>query len=203
MSVKGEKIEMTFINTFTIATIILMILFILLFIGISIIAIIQKIGQVGYTKQTNANRLRSNDKNALEGLIKRINRNGNISDRTTPRPLITLEEFFNGNNDYASIGYNFHPKQPSPQEFYALLLSIRKKPEVHNVLVQISDQEGPENWPFTELIWIITSAESKQVEKWLGKKFHADNLLNGFPESIKVEKLKIPDNMNAIGVWWD
>ncbi len=98
---------MTFINSLTIATIILMGLFILLFIGISIIAIFQKIRKVGIKKQTKDNRLRSNDKLALERLMKRINRNGNIKDRTTPRPLLTLEEFFIGNNDHASIGYNF------------------------------------------------------------------------------------------------
>ena len=30
-------------------------------------------------------------------------------------PLVTLEEFFDGNNDYSSIGYNFPPPQPSPR----------------------------------------------------------------------------------------
>jgi hypothetical protein len=45
----------------------------------------------------------------LETLARRINRDGDINDRETPRPLLTLEEFLKGNSDYGSIGYNFYP----------------------------------------------------------------------------------------------
>jgi len=50
---------------------------------------------------------------AHKRLLERINRNGDINYDIVPRPLVTLEEFFEGNKDYGSIGYNFYPDQPN------------------------------------------------------------------------------------------
>src|SRR5689334_4622956 len=88
-------------------------------------------------------------------LIERINCNGDINSPATPRPLVTLEEFFEGNNDPGSIGYNFYPDQPRPGEFYELFKQIRDHPEVSNVLVEVSQHEAPEEWPSTDTVWII------------------------------------------------
>lgn len=81
---------------------------------------------------------------SLERLIARINCNGDINDPTTPRPLVTLEEFFEGNEDYGSIGYNFSPDQPAPAEFYELLKRIRDRPDVADVRVEVSQHEVPD-----------------------------------------------------------
>ena len=35
-------------------------------------------------------------------MLARINRNGDINDTATPNPLVTLAEFFEGNNDPGS-----------------------------------------------------------------------------------------------------
>jgi hypothetical protein len=62
---------------------------------------------------------------AREWLLERVNRDGDINDFSVARPLVGLEEFFEGNDDYGSIGYNFYPDQPAPSEFYALFKGIR------------------------------------------------------------------------------
>ena len=139
---------------------------------------------------------------ARQRLLARI---GDINDPSTPSPLVTLEEFFEGNDDLGSIGYNFYPNQPRPSEFYALFKEIRDRPEVADVRVQVMDLEDPDRWPSTETVWVITSASVKDVEKWLGERFAADDYFEGFhdPEYLALEPYEIPKGMKAIGIWWD
>ncbi len=148
-------------------------------------------------------RAKTSDKFALENLLKKVNQHGNINDQNTPKPLISLEEFFIGNNDHASIGYNFYPNQPSPKAFYDLFRRIRRKPGVHDVIVQVNDQIESTDWPSTDTVWIITSASVDDVKRWLGRKFQADDLLVGFPTTPIIEDYPIPLGMKALGVWWD
>jgi hypothetical protein len=52
----------------------------------------------------------------LEARDRLLARIGDVNDFSRPRPLVTLAEFFEGNTDPASIGYNL-PGDPSPQDF--------------------------------------------------------------------------------------
>jgi hypothetical protein len=136
-------------------------------------------------------------------LLKRISRLGNVNDPTTPHPLVTLEEFFEGNADFGSIGYNFHPDQPAPSEFYSFFKAIRSKPTVADVRVQVTQHDDPDAWPVSDTIWIITSEPREAVAHWLGTRFAADELLEGFQPDRRYEPLMIPHGMHAIGSWWD
>ena len=140
---------------------------------------------------------------ARERILKRVNRNGDINDVSTPSPLVTLEEFFEGNNDYGSIGYNFYPDQPLPSEFYELFKTIRDRTEVADVRVAVKDLEDPEGWPSTDTVWVITGSSVNEVKKWLGERFRADDIIVGFSEDYPTESYDVPDGMQAIGVWWD
>jgi len=42
----------------------------------------------------------------LERITERVNRHGDVNDASTPRPLLTLAEFFEGNDVVGSIGCN-------------------------------------------------------------------------------------------------
>jgi hypothetical protein len=44
--------------------------------------------------------------NHLQRIIERVNRNGEFYDENTPTPLLTLKEFFDGNDVVGSIGCN-------------------------------------------------------------------------------------------------
>jgi len=142
-----------------------------------------------------------------EELLQRI---GNINDFDRPRPLVTLEEFFEGNDDWGSIGCNL-PDQPSPTEFYRLFASIRKRPDVADVRVQVQEMEDPEGWPSTDTIWIITRATPSEIREWLGERIAPDDLVVGFPKPLsqpglvgyEVEAYEVPEGMKAYGVWWD
>ncbi len=133
-------------------------------------------------------------------LLQRI---GDINNFDLPRPLVSLEEFFEGNNDFGSIGYNFYPDQPSPAEFYQHFKSIRDRDDVSNVLVEVKDLEDPDGWPSTDTVWVLTTATPDELQSWLGDRFRADDILEGFPAHRPVEKVAIADNFVALCVWYD
>ncbi len=143
------------------------------------------------------------DPEALRRLLQRAGQLGDLQDQDAPRPLVTLEEFFEGNHDFASIGFNLDPP-PSPQAIYRLFRSIRDKTDVQDVRVMVMGQEEPDGWPWSDTVWLITSATPDEVRGWLGDQFRADDLILGFEQaSRKMEPYQLPPGMNAIGVWWD
>src|SRR5262245_5850331 len=132
-----------------------------------------------------------------------LQRIGDINDFSRPRPLVTLEEFFDGNSDTGSIGYNL-PDPPTPKEFYDLLKGIRDRPGVKDVRVAVMDLEDPERWPSTDTIWIITSATLDQVKSWFPKRFAPDEIWDDFDKSAaKFEAYNVPQGMRAVGAWYD
>lgn len=140
------------------------------------------------------------DPKRREMLLKRL---GDFEAPGAPRPLVTLEEFFEGNNDYGSIGYNLSLENV-PVTFYKLFRAIRERPDVETVLVEVKDHENPDEWPSTDTVWVITSATPDDVETWLSKDWAQDEILEGFDLSEgPMEPYEIPQGMRAIGLWWD
>jgi hypothetical protein len=138
----------------------------------------------------------------LERLLQRVNCHGDLNDPQTPRPLVSLEEFFDGNDDWGSIGYNFYP-QPAPQEFYAVFKSIRERTDVVDVLVEIKDQVEPTDWPSTDTIWVITSLSPALIQQLLGETFQGDDVLEGWPQDHPIEFYEVPLGMKPLGIWYD
>src|SRR5688500_15349378 len=84
-----------------------------------------------------------------------------------PEIVVSLEDFFTGNNDRGSIGANLGPNQPPIAEFYRALREIRAKPEVQDVLVRIYDYDDPTSWPYTDTVYIISSAPLPTIKEWV------------------------------------
>jgi hypothetical protein len=137
----------------------------------------------------------------LEKIVRRINRYGDVNHPETPRPLLSLEDFFEGNDDYGSIGYNFYPDQPPPTEFYALFLNIRQRSDVADVLVEVSQHEVPEEWPSADTVWIITTASPAEIRAWLGERFKPDEIYDGWTEYRRREDYSTPKGMKPIGIY--
>lgn len=136
----------------------------------------------------------------LERLLQRI---GDANDFSRPRALVTLEEFFEGNDDPGSIGYNL-PDPPEPREFYKLLAAIRDRADVADVRVQIMDHENADGWPSSDTLWIITSAAPEEVRNWFPERLAPDELLDGFDAcAVDIELVAVPDEMRAVGAWYD
>ncbi|MDQ2730251.1 MAG: hypothetical protein M3Y56_01215 [Armatimonadota bacterium] len=136
-----------------------------------------------------------------------------MPDGRGPLPVLSLEDFFIGNHDEGSIGCNLR-KHPGIDHFYKALLGIRNREDVQDVLIEVIDlneldseeyqdeeDEGAE-WPFSERVYLLTTATVQQVEGWvqeLGPDDVAEGWSSGKPPAAPVPN----DGFGVISVWWD
>lgn len=143
------------------------------------------------------------DPERLEPLLAKI---GDINDFTRPRPLVSIEDFFTGNRDPGSTGYNL-AEEVGPQEFFSLLKRLRTRPDVADIRIEVKDVEEP-GWPSTDTIWLITSATSEEVRGWFPERMAPDEMVEGFPnpddpQGPHPESYEVPAGYSAIAAWYD
>lgn len=120
-----------------------------------------------------------------------------------PAPLLSLEEFFEGNDQTGSIGCNLDA-EPEPQEFHELLASIRSKSEVRDVRIQITCVDDPGlEWPFSDTVWIITTAGPDVVRDWFPERLAPDECWEGWVARAKYEACEVPEGYRAVAAWYD
>ncbi len=133
-------------------------------------------------------------------LIEYLRHNGELPTNTSA-PVVTLERFFDGNDDYGSIGCNLID-HPGPQEFYRTLLAIRDRDDVHDVFVEIHEVEESDEtmWPFSERVFVIARCDQATV---------ADLFAPLQPSEFEIN-LNLPPNAESPPVgytvysaWWD
>jgi hypothetical protein len=137
----------------------------------------------------------------IERITERVNRYGDPNDQETPRPLLTLQEFFDGNDISGSIGCNLDP-MPEPRQFHEMLLRISSRPEVGDVRIQITMFDDPA-WPFSDTVWIFTSATPEAVASWFPEKWRPDDIQGGWTAGAKYENVIVPTGMSPVACWWD
>ena len=117
-------------------------------------------------------------------------------------PVVALEMFFEGNDDLGSIGCNLID-HPGIGFFFDVLKGIRSKPDVADVLVGIYEveEEDPTMWPFSEQVYIITSASANEVAAWV-ESLTIDEIGVVSPATIKPEP-DLPERFELFQLWWD
>jgi hypothetical protein len=142
------------------------------------------------------------DATRRQSLIERIRQLG-LPSLDRPLPLVTLEEFFIGNDDYGSIGCNLTPML-GPKFFFEALKSIRDKPEVQEVLVEINEvvERDVTMWPFSDRVYVYTSATPDDIRKWTAS-LRPDNVQEGFAYGIPACAPKVQPGYRCYSVWWD
>ena len=118
------------------------------------------------------------------------------------RPVVTLEDFFVDNEDVASIGCNLSD-HPGVQRFYQILSDVRARDDVFDVLVgitEIVDRESDGCWPFSDEIYVITTAAPEMVNSWL-KELQPDEAFPITPKRANLPESKAP--YQTLVVWWD
>ena len=116
--------------------------------------------------------------------------------------VVSLEDFFVGNNDRGSIGCNLGKKQPEISEFYNSLREIRSKPGVQDVLVRICEYDNPSAWPYTDTVYIITSTMFEEVQQWVAP-LKPDEVYAGWMYGAPPKSPPLAPGMKAYSVWWD
>ncbi|WP_432941291.1 hypothetical protein ACQPXM_33315 [Kribbella sp. CA-253562] len=123
-------------------------------------------------------------------------------DGAGPEPVVSLELFFDGNDDLASIGSNLSD-HPGPAHFYGVLSAIRDRPDVHSVWVGVSEVMGPDEWPFSDHVYVVTTASPAEVGSWaasLGADMPGDDWWNDAPPLREIE---VPPQTRLVTLWWD
>jgi hypothetical protein len=114
---------------------------------------------------------------------------------------LTLAEFFESNEVVGSIGCNLTPT-PEPAEFYALLRRMAARAEVADIRVQITMFDAPE-WPFSDTVWIITSASPEEVLEWFPEEVRPDECCRGWTDGMTFEPYSLPPGKHPVACWWD
>ena len=115
---------------------------------------------------------------------------GREPDERLGRVVCTLEEFFDGNDDLASIGCNLGDDRPSVADFMTGLLRVRARPDVDHVMVGIAEDMGDAEWPFTDAIFVVTTASAATIA--------AD------VEALQATSVESMDGLPpALMIWWD
>jgi len=117
--------------------------------------------------------------------------------------LVTLEEFFLGNDDYGSIGCNLSPML-GPQFFYEKLASIRSQPNVQDVLVEVTEieEEDLAMWPFSDRVYVFTNANLEDVAHWAAA-LQPDTVQQGLPQGRPESAPELKAGYQCYGLWWD
>ena len=143
------------------------------------------------------------DATPLARVTERVMRNGNPEDRGVSVPLLTLDEFFCGNSEIGSIGCNL-PGEPTPGDFHTLLARILEKDEVSDIRMQITCLDDPGvMWPFSDTVWIMTSATEAEVASWFPDELAPDDCWEGWQQSVKYEPVSIQTGHHPIACWYD
>jgi hypothetical protein len=139
---------------------------------------------------------------ARETLIKRIKEQGPIG-YGYPGPVVSLEEFFAENEDYGSIGCNL-TDHPGPRAFFKLLRAIRERSDVQGVLVEIYEVEETDEsmWPFSERVYIMTTAGAREVKNWL-LPLQPDEVSEGWLQGKPPAAADLRPGFHVFGAWWD
>jgi hypothetical protein len=137
----------------------------------------------------------------LPELLAEIERQGGYSG-AGPEPVVDLELFFEGNDDLGSIGCNLLD-HPDPARFYAVLRSIRARPEVRGVWVAISEVMAPDEWPFSDHVYVVSTASAAEIARWaaaLQPDEPGDVWWNLAPP---LRPIAIPPDAHLVTLWWN
>jgi len=139
--------------------------------------------------------------NPIDRITRRVTRNGHPDKPGTPTPLLSLEEFFEGNEYVGSIGCNI-PSTPTPARFFETLKQISKRPDVKDIRVQVTAFDDP-SWPFSDTVYIMTDAPADEVMTWFDEELRPDEAWEGFIATQRYEPYAVPVGTRPVACWWD
>ena len=133
-------------------------------------------------------------------LIEHLRRVGGL-DEDQPAHVVPLEQFFDGNDDYGSIGCNL-TDHPSPDGFYRTLLAVRDREDVHDVFIEIHEVEETDTtmWPFSERVFVVARCDESTVAELLTP-LQPSEVDTEVPLPPSAEPA--PSGHTVFSAWWD
>src|SRR5260221_7699113 len=140
--------------------------------------------------------IKRNSNDAREKLIGKLRQlKPDLIDSNVSNPVVSIEDYFEGNDDQGSICYNVN-EHPGLEAIHGVLKTIRGRLDVQDVLV--SCQFEDENvWPYSSHLYIYTSATKTDVECWVDV-IRQDEISEGW--FFGVQPLAAPDPLPRMRV---
>jgi hypothetical protein len=120
------------------------------------------------------------------------------------RPVVSIEDFFTGNEDQASIGRDLE-KHPGIDVFRDRLLALRARKDVQAVLIAITEDMGNDKWPFTDTVYVLTSATEDEIFAFVVD-LSPDAVEEHDPDTLPfaLARLPMPEAWyRVLTIWWD
>jgi hypothetical protein len=120
-------------------------------------------------------------------------------------PLVTLDDFFIGNDDARSIGPQIGAVHPGVDALHAMLQAIAARGDVDAVLVQANDAQwaydSDDEWVAANCVVVLTSAEASEVAEWR-RELGCTALAKGLPEPEAPNAPPLRDGVTAWRLIW-
>jgi hypothetical protein len=115
--------------------------------------------------------------------------------------LISVDEFFGGNDDEGSIGCNLWPNHPGVATFYETLSSVAARHDVDQVAIEINEADpGEHAWPFSDVVYIVGAVPESTLESLLSPLAPDEIAAIPTPETPPSLQSK---SKPVFRVWWD
>jgi hypothetical protein len=134
-------------------------------------------------------------------ISKRNNLINALSTQPEPR-IIEIEEFFEGNDDIASIGCNLI-EHPGIEQFGNTFARIAKRSDVSAIYAKISDLNlgDDESWPFADTVFVVGTISASELASELVK-LEPDEVSEEGDLGI-LERVGRSAFTHVLAVWWD
>ena len=115
--------------------------------------------------------------------------------------VVSIERFFDGNDDEGSIGCNLM-KHPGVDTFRRAFVDLKHRAGVQSIYAQITELDpGEDSWPFTDTVIVIGSITPEELQKALAG-LEPDEVSPGTPDFLS-PALSDADKARALVAWWD
>jgi len=121
--------------------------------------------------------------------------------RLSEPQLLSVEEFFDGNDDEGSIGCNLWPHHPGIATFRETLGAIAARSDVDRVAIEITETDpGEDDWPFSDVVYVVGGVPKSMLGALLSPL--APDEIATIPACDAPASL-LPTFELIFRVWWD
>jgi len=115
--------------------------------------------------------------------------------------ILTFEEFFEGNECETSIGVNI-ARKPSITVFCDTFKKLLNDNLADKILVRVVDIEDPEEWIFSDTVYVIGDINIAQLEDRI-KKLSPDDINEGWIYGEPVNVGEYDKSKKIYTIFWD
>lgn len=115
--------------------------------------------------------------------------------------VLTLDQFFKGNNDIGSIGVNLYPDQPYPAVFYETFKRLIQSGQIESVYVRIADVDDIE-WFFTDTVFLVGQISLDELRQRVAD-IHPTKIYKGWMYGLPANLSDDFSDKQVYSLWWD